>query len=818
MSNLDDISKSIYRSLVSTIRGSSRVAAQDISFYTGLDSSLNDERQVVSGRLLELASRIVQSVTPDEDPITDLENLQDRWKTTVISVLDTLFERTDMAIDNLNGRRTQIQIDAKAPYETRPKRLETTTTTPGKAIKYAKNIAKPQLKFARQIDNLSDRPFRPLLTSKPHALVPLEKSLELVSSDNSVEPYYDQPYAYEIMNQSYPELKVLDPVPFNDWMSTSAIYVDTVDKLDDMVDSLLECREIAVDLEHHDYRSYRGFVCLMQISNRKQDWIIDTLILRDELQVLNKVFANPNIVKVLHGAYMDIIWLQRDFGLYVVSLFDTYYATGALGLEKHSLAFLLEKYANFQASKQYQLADWRIRPLPEEMLQYARADTHFLLYIYDILRNELTKQDKLHVVLQESRQVAAKRYEVTGYGGGESDPLLNLLTKYRLSPSQQIVLKDLFAWRDQIARKLDDSPRYVMPNHYMVSLSVMMPTNVASVLSAGTGVTNLIRTYSKDIVAVIEAAKQKAERELDDTEMEDAESPSSDDSELDLIEDYDAYQQAFQKALKGQTKIFDQKVIKKTLKTLRAPVSHLYGKAEAHARLLVPMIASEDELRRRFDLIHHKVQLYIPAPEDEEESSSNVESMSESESEEENDVEEQQAEDQIGERDPSVEEASPPQKIVEKKQEVDMVFVGTKRKSEDNYDEIDLAVLPAKERRKIRRKKMRLIQRASQIAHLNGTDGTADWQQSKTKSQEAAVSSSKPFNALDLQNAKNVLETQESKAAKRAEEKKAAKAARAEKKKQNGEFNPYSSVDTPCEAKKTKHRTKGKTVTYKPKK
>ena len=58
---------------------------------------------------------------------------------------------------------------------------------------------------------------------------------------------------------------------------------------------------------------------------------------------------------------MDIIWLQRDLGLYIVSLFDTYHATWALGYPKHSLAFLLKKFVNFDAAKQYQMADWRTR-------------------------------------------------------------------------------------------------------------------------------------------------------------------------------------------------------------------------------------------------------------------------------------------------------------------------------------------------------------------------------------------------------------------------------------------------------------------------
>lgn len=118
------------------------------------------------------------------------------------------------------------------------------------------------------------------------------------------------------------------------------------------------------------------------------------------------MFTNPSIVKVFHGAFMDIIWLQRDLGLYVVGLFDTYHASKAIGLPRHSLAYLLENFANFKTSKKYQLADWRIRPLSKPMTAYARADTHFLLNIYDQLRNKLIESNKLAGVLYESRNVA----------------------------------------------------------------------------------------------------------------------------------------------------------------------------------------------------------------------------------------------------------------------------------------------------------------------------------------------------------------------------------------------------------------------------
>lgn len=65
--------------------------------------------------------------------------------------------------------------------------------------------------------------------------------------------------------------------------------------------------------------------------------------------------------QVFHGADSDIEWLQKDFGLYVVNMFDTHQAARLLNLGRHSLDHLLKLYCSVESDKQYQLADWRIR-------------------------------------------------------------------------------------------------------------------------------------------------------------------------------------------------------------------------------------------------------------------------------------------------------------------------------------------------------------------------------------------------------------------------------------------------------------------------
>src|SRR6266511_3561126 len=180
-----------------------------------------------------------------------------------------------------------------------------------------------------------------------------------------------------------------------------------------------------------------------------------------KLQVLNQVFADPNILKVFHGSYMDMIWLQRDFGLYVVNLFDTYHASIALGLAKHSLKFLLEKYCKVDTSKKYQTADWRVRPIPKDMLDYARSDTHYLLHIYDCMRNELvdasaSDSNLIDHVLEKSKEFTLLKYErpiydaESGEGPGGWSNLLYRTPTY-LSKDQIFVFKAVHQWRDKVA-------------------------------------------------------------------------------------------------------------------------------------------------------------------------------------------------------------------------------------------------------------------------------------------------------------------------------------------------------------------------------
>lgn len=408
------LQEKIQASLVSTTKAVQRIASEDLGFQRTVNPSTGDRLEEQSTRLLSLSSDLLKSaaVATGQKNVGELEDAEDvdiQWRS-IVDVIDGLLEKADICLDEYTGLvKRKSDFPENGPQQKKSKTNDRLDFNFRRA-----NIIKPQTAFEQQVDNFAAGPWKPLLTRKPHAIVPLEESLDVAVDENNQQQYdytfflpsltlnwagkpfcelsknaranfhkrirklqnmgatkdtdcqfrFKHPYETEILTLKYPETtyEIRDPIPYQPIDTTSATWVDTYEGVLEMLEELKGATEIAIDLEHHDYRSYHGLLSLMQISTRGKDWIVDTLRpWRHKLEVLNEVFADPKIVKVFHGAFMDIIWLQRDLGLYVVGLFDTYHASSALGYPQRSLAYLLKSFVDFDADKKYQMADWRIR-------------------------------------------------------------------------------------------------------------------------------------------------------------------------------------------------------------------------------------------------------------------------------------------------------------------------------------------------------------------------------------------------------------------------------------------------------------------------
>ncbi|KAI3705399.1 hypothetical protein L1987_75636 [Smallanthus sonchifolius] len=284
----------------------------------------------------------------------------------------------------------------------------------------------------------------------------------------------------DFIDKTVSDVEPVKPPPVE---STSFKLVQDVKDLKELAAKLRDANEFAVDLEHNQYRSFQGLTCLMQISTRTEDFIVDTLKLRVQIgPYLREVFKDPTKRKVLHGADRDIIWLQRDFGIYVCNMFDTGQASKVLKLERNSLEYLLRYFCEVAANKEYQNADWRLRPLTDEMLRYATEDTHYLLYIYDVMKRRLLSSSTdpdcpeapLVEVYQRSYDLCMQLYQKEIL---TENSYLNIygLHAADLSGQQLAIVAGLCEWRDAIARTEDESTGYILPNKVLIEIAKQMP-------------------------------------------------------------------------------------------------------------------------------------------------------------------------------------------------------------------------------------------------------------------------------------------------------------------------------------------------------
>ncbi|KAM0818686.1 putative Ribonuclease H-like domain-containing protein [Seiridium cardinale] len=573
----------IQAALVKATRTSNSVAAEDLNFQRRSNPAAGEALDEASERLLALSTSLLKSATKGTSNVAptleDTDDVDAHWSR-IVDVIDTLLEKADTCLDEYTGlvKRKTAPTEEAGSLPKKPK----TFTALDSSMRRA-NILKPQNAFQVKPDNLDTSAWKPLLAQKPHAVLPLEKSLGTLNNELDSTQYdytiflqhvykfpllprpapdlpppidedvrkkiarkqrkmkatwkkmttvwcangkfrFKHPYETEILNLKYPDsvYRIADPIKYQPIESTAATFVNTFEGVLDMLAELKKAREIAIDTEHHDFRTYNGLLSLMQISTRDRDWIVDTLQpWRHKLEVLNEVFADPNIVKVLHGAYMDIIWLQRDCGLYIVGLFDTFHAADTLGYPTRSLAYLLKRFVDFDADKKYQMADWRIRPIPEEMFYYARSDTHYLLYIYDLIRNELNEKSNpenaqenlMEHVLERSKDTSLRRYERITYdaeSGQGSMGWFNMLMKQssgNFAREQFAVFRAVHKWRDDLARAEDESPMFIMSNQAIFDVSRRLPPDPKALLSLIPHASHPVKKRISELFKIVEKAK-----------------------------------------------------------------------------------------------------------------------------------------------------------------------------------------------------------------------------------------------------------------------------------------------------------------------
>src|ERR1700675_416766 len=288
-----------------------------------------------------------------------------------------------------------------------------------------------------------------------------------------------------------------------------ALYLDKIPEVDRFLSEISDVKELALDTEGASFHRFLDRIYLLQLSTRDRSAIIDPLPIGSPAK-LGELLQSKSVEVVFHDADYDLRLLHQDYGWHVTNIFDTRISSEFLGIKLFGLAALLEQYFDVKLDKKHQRADWSMRPLSPDMLEYAAQDTRYLLQLRDHMKGELERRGRLHWAQEEFARLEGTRWEAEESMEG----FLRLKGARDLSRRELAVLREVANWRDTVAAQLDRATFRVMGNEVLFELARRTPRSVSE-LSAFKGMPKgMIERAGGDIVAAVRRGSEVPEAEL----------------------------------------------------------------------------------------------------------------------------------------------------------------------------------------------------------------------------------------------------------------------------------------------------------------
>ncbi len=289
----------------------------------------------------------------------------------------------------------------------------------------------------------------------------------------------------------------------------SAVYLDNSEEVDRFLTEISSVAELALDTEGASFHRFLDRIYLLQVSTRDRSAIIDPLPIGSPAG-LGALLESKSVEVVFHDADYDLRLLHQDYGWHVANIFDTRIAAQLLGIKSFGLAALLEQFFDVKLDKKHQRADWSMRPLTRDMLEYAAQDTRFLLQLKDHMKGDLERKGRLHWAQEEFARLEGTRWDAEDAMEG----FLRLKGARDLTRPELAVLRELVNWRDTVAAQLDRATFRVMGNEVLLDLSRNPPRSVSELAAIKGMPKGMIDRAGADIIAAVRRGLEVPEAEL----------------------------------------------------------------------------------------------------------------------------------------------------------------------------------------------------------------------------------------------------------------------------------------------------------------
>ena len=181
----------------------------------------------------------------------------------------------------------------------------------------------------------------------------------------------------------------------------------------DLPDEIEFSDKIAIDCEFTGLNIQRDRLCLVQLSNGKNDAHIVQLD-KDNYNApnLKNVLDNKNINKLFHFARADLLFIKKYLGVNIKNVNCTKIMSKIARsyTDKHGLKDLIKEFVGIDISKQLQTSDFG-GELTDKQLKYCAQDVIYLHKIYKSLEKILERENRI-ILYKETIKFINTRVEL----------------------------------------------------------------------------------------------------------------------------------------------------------------------------------------------------------------------------------------------------------------------------------------------------------------------------------------------------------------------------------------------------------------------
>jgi len=267
---------------------------------------------------------------------------------------------------------------------------------------------------------------------------------------------------------------------------------------------------IAVDTEFIREKTYYANLCLIQVASETVTACVDPLAL-ENLDELLAILYSPDKLKLFHAAWQDLEIFYDQWGRIPTPVFDTQIAAALLGFsDQIGYANLVEQLLDVQLDKTASRTDWAQRPLSAQQLTYAADDVNFLLKLYPVIQQRLTKLGR-DTWLEEDFMTLT---DTSGYAKSADMAWQRISGHGRLKPRQLAALQGLAVWREQQARQRNKPRKWILSDDLLLMLARHLPPDDEKLAKVRGMPERLLKQSGKEILTAINAALTMADNAL----------------------------------------------------------------------------------------------------------------------------------------------------------------------------------------------------------------------------------------------------------------------------------------------------------------